>query len=173
MACEGWAVHGGNSSKTGSTYHHKQQPNTRGKVCIAAARGIPSWINVGGDWYSTPGKGECEGSATPGDGSGCSWMVSKKTPPVYINQSCLDGHVDQVVRQAGKACFDGCGANAPRNGSCWVRCYALTVEGDAYTHVQPVPAALLTGAWAKAFRVQDPAEGGCVREPLAYEYLGS
>jgi hypothetical protein len=26
---------------------------------------------VGGHWFSTPAEGECKGTATPGDGSGC------------------------------------------------------------------------------------------------------
>ena len=96
VECDGWALL---DNVTGTTYR-KGKPTTPppGRSCTALVRVNAEWINVGGDWVSTPGKGECRGSAVPGDGTGCSWMLKDKHAVKYINQSCtaLSGSISTV-----------------------------------------------------------------------------
>ena len=164
VKCDGWAMEA--NSTTGHIYHHGFQNNTGTKSCSGASRGIPDWISIGGDWYSTPSAGECKGAARPGDGSGCTWTLAGQPLPKYINESCLDNHVDDVVHTAGQECFKDCGANAPHNGTCWIRCYFRTVEGDPYKNTPPLSRSKLVDAWTRAFDEDDITKGGCPAEPV-------
>ena len=51
----------------------------------AAKHQVSSYF--GGYWYSTPHLGQCTGTHTPGDGSGCTWKVT--SAPKYANASCV------------------------------------------------------------------------------------
>eukprot|EP00729_Bicosta_minor_P007892 gene7892-27072_t len=170
VKCDGWAIHGSNT--TGYTYHNgKEIPAPHGTgECKAMRRGVPGWINVGGDWYSTTAEGECRGTAKPGDGSGCSWKLETPSEVKFINQSCLDDRVDEVVESIGAECFKGCGSAAvkAKEGVCYYRCYDKTVGGDPYKGIAPIPQDTLTSAWEKAFESEAPTQGGCPREPIAY-----
>ena len=140
VKCDGWALL---DNVTGTTFRKgKPTKPPPGRSCTALVRVNAEWINVGGDWVSTPGKGECRGSAVPGDGTGCSWMVKDKPAVKYVNQSCLDGHVDAVVLRAGADCFKGCSGGW--NTTCHIRCYAKTVAGDPFLGVAPLSQGLLT-----------------------------
>ena len=121
-----------------------------------------SWVSLGGFWYNTQAEGECQGSATPGDSSKCSW---KAKPIKYCNESCVNVNVDGAVVAAGKKCFDGCAQPLVSNSTCYLNCYRTTLSGN--TSATPPTHGMarkdILAPWLLSFTEDDPEKGGCPR----------
>ncbi len=118
---------------------------------------------LGGWWYSTPAAGECTGSATPGDGSGCTWrMLSAEK---YANASCVDEKVDAAVEKFNAACFEACpGGVANATSECYLGCYGDALNGKVVNgKMKKMEVKDVTGPWVQAFTSDEPDAGGCPR----------
>jgi hypothetical protein len=117
-------------------------------------RGFKSMHPAGGVWFSHPEQGECKDGHYVGDGSGCTWRVVETVKT--IRAACMYKVMDSNVENYDKSCFSSC--PQPRNvtGNCYLKCYSDA--SSKMTHDQ------LAAPWARAFKSNDPKEGGCPAE---------
>ena len=125
-----------------------------------------------GLWYSTPAEGECQGEHKPGDGSGCSWKVSKIAK--VVNASCVERRVYSNIETRNSACFASClhkpaaarAGPAPPNRSspCVNKCFEAAVVGssggDGQAELAPMTATEILEPWNRAFQAR-PGAGVC------------
>ena len=105
-----------------------------------------------GSWFSHPMNGQCNGTHTVGDGSGCTWRAAAVKNA--INASCLYKHFDDaIVAYNGSYCFKGCPQPKNATSTCYRQCYSK-VSGAMTEDESIVP-------WTKAFGSQELADGGC------------
>jgi hypothetical protein len=105
-----------------------------------------------GSWYSHPMNGQCNGTHTVGDGSGCTWRTAAVKN--VINASCLYNHFDTTIENYnGSYCFKQCPEPTNATSYCYRQCYSK-VSSEMTDDESIVP-------WTKAFMSQDTAAGGC------------
>ena len=128
--------------------------------------------------------GQCSGSHKPGDGSGCSWKISRIQK--VVNASCVQRAVYSNIEARNAACFDKCaqasgadvlepvrGVRATptppnRSSPCVNSCFQAAVVGNTAhpaatgwsTKLVPMTAAEILAPWSRAF-ASAPGEGVC------------
>jgi hypothetical protein len=96
--------------------------------------------------------GQCNGTHTIGDGSGCTWRTSAVKNA--INASCLYQHFDSAIEAFnGSYCFKHCPQPTNATSTCYRQCYSKV--SSSMTDDESI------APWTKAFASQDPADGGC------------
>jgi len=104
-----------------------------------------------GHWFSTPENGQCNGTHTVGDGSGCTWRLVAMTKA--INATCMYAHIDTKVEQHNRACFDSLPPDVSHLDPAYQDCFnAATKE---------MTTAELLAPWPLAFDEDDPRLGVC------------
>ena len=129
--------------------------------------------------------GQCSGSHKPGDGSGCSWKVSRIQK--VVNASCVQRAVYSNIEARNTACFDKCaqasgsdvlepvrGVRATptppnRSSACVNSCFQAAVVGNTSTKIVPMTAAEILAPWSRAFA---PAPGDGVCPPCVLDSTG-
>lgn len=105
-----------------------------------------------GSWFSHPMNGQCNGTHSVGDGSGCAWR--SKVVHNAINATCLYNRFDSTVEAYnGSYCFKGCPQPSNATSICYRECYT-----KVYTDMTEAEAIV---PWTAAFASQDESKGGC------------
>lgn len=137
--------------------------------------------------------GECKGSHKPGDGSGCSWKVTRIQK--VVNASCVQRAIYSNIEVRNQACFTKCaqasgsadvlrparGVQATpstpnRSSPCVNSCFQAAVIGttarahdwtaDRSEKLAPMTAAEILAPWRRAFA---PAPGNGVCPPCVLD----
>lgn len=98
-------------------------------------------------WFSTPRGGECVGSASPGDSSGCTWQAKLKK---VVAAKTVDDAIAQLVQAHNPERFRSCGSE-DRGSLCWSSAFYDTITGNNSRGVAPLSAGVLSAAWRRAF----------------------
>jgi hypothetical protein len=102
--------------------------------------------------------GQCNGTHTVGDGSGCTWRTSSVKNA--INASCLYKHFDSAIESYnGSYCFKQCPEPTNATSICYRQCYSK-VSTSMSDDESIIP-------WTKAFASQGLDEGGCPTVKIA------
>ena len=123
-------------------------PQTTGPYPDSCGWKYYSSKHVGGMWFSTPAKGNCDTQPASAD---CTWRIAETRK--IVNESCLNDQVISVVEQRDPSCFTTCPQPTNTSSHCYLNCF--------FANALQVPAATLQQTWENAFASSDPKKGGC------------
>lgn len=107
-----------------------------------------------GTWYSTTGKGQCNGSVVEDH---CWWRLAETHRTV--NSTCVDDRVATSVQKRRPQCWEGCPQPSNRTSACYLDCLFETILGNATLGIPPLTKDQVVAPFAEAFK--SDAEGGC------------
>lgn len=165
--CIGWSMRGGPGSDC-ELYGEDSAGNWNfmqpGDKCISGYNfdsgvGRISDGILGGFWYSLPAAGECSGSQSPGDSSGCTWKLQSVTK--LVNSTCVSERLDRAIEQHGDKCFSQCDDPKNTTTACYTKCFTESVNGNQTAGLPPMDEDAILETFDTAFTSTNIAEGGC------------
>jgi hypothetical protein len=165
LSCSSTSKFGGKPHNSSKYCYCDRTNHTVGKSTVVAHFGasagskfMPKYLSqtaelVGGNWYSTPARGECKGDHTPGDASGCTWKVNEVV--TTINQTCVKGNVYGAVEKNCPKIFESCPNAYNRTDACYSGVFFDAFLGNSTFGCEAMTRDQLLKPWTDSFN------GGC------------